>query len=329
MGMRKSDLTRRAAVTHLLAGTAIFSTGALAQPGWPNKQVRMVLPFPGGASDVLTRVLLERLQTRLGQPFFADARSGAGGNIGMEAARNAPPDGYTAVSATIGTLSINQYLYAKLPYEPDDFICLSRFWEAANALLVPAQHPASTVAEFLAWARKQPKGITFGSAGIGTSPHLSGELFRMKTGINALHIPFRGAAQSMPALVSGEVDCAIESVSSFTPLIKSGRIKALAVASAERWPTLPEVPTMAESGVQDFVSVGWGAIAVPRLTPADTVARFSEAIRAACAEPALQQKFLEIGARALVTTVEQTHAFNETERAKWREVIRVAGIKPQ
>ena len=296
---------------------------------WPETPVKIIVPFTaGGASDALTRILAERLQARLGQSFVIDNRTGAGGNIGMQAVRGAPPDGYTIASATIGTLAINQFLFSNLGYDPArDFEYVSMIWQNCNVFVVSAQHPAKTVQEFLAWARKQPKGVSYGSAGVGTTPHLSGELFRARTGIPAVHIPYRGAAQSMPALMAGDTDFAIDNIASYTPLIKSGKVRALAVTASDRWPTMPDIPTMAEAGVRNFVITSWGAFVMPKGTPAAIVTKLSAAIQAIAAEPATQQRFLEAGARAISTTPQETIAFAERERVKWKEVVHLSGAK--
>lgn len=320
--------TGAAMLTSLTPASAQTPTPAQTA-AWPEAPVKIVVPFSaGGASDVLTRILGEKLQARLGQNFVVDNKTGAGGNIGMEAVKAAPADGYTIASATIGTLAINQFLFAKMGYDPArDFAYVSTIWENCNVFVVSANHPAKTVQEFLAWARKQPKGVSFGSAGVGTTPHLAGELFRVRSNIEALHIPFRGAAQSMPALVAGDTDFAIDNIASYTPLIKSGKVRALAVTSAERWPTFPDVPTMTEAGVKDFVVTSWGAFVMPKGTPAPIVAKLSAAIQAIAAEPATQQKFLEAGARAVSSTPEGTVAFAERERIKWKDVVAVSGAK--
>ena len=304
------------------------SAGAQAT-AWPEAPVKIVVPFSaGGASDVLTRMLAEKLQARLGQNFVVENKTGAGGNIGMEAVRGAPADGYSIASATVGTLSINQFLFSKMSYDPaQDFAYVSKVWENCNVFVVSAKHPARSVQEFLAWARQQPKGVTYGSAGVGTTPHLAGELFRARSGIQALHVPFRGAAQSMPALVAGDTDFAIDNVASYTPLIKAEKVKALAVTCPERWPTLPDVPTMAEAGVRDFVITSWGAFVVPKATPAAIVDKLAAAIKAIFSEPVLQQRYLETGARANATTPQETAAFAERERAKWKEVVQLSGAK--
>ncbi len=324
-------ISRRKLIHAVAAGSAAtLLPEAFAQSSsWPEAPVKIIVPFTaGGASDVLTRILAEKLQTRLGQNFIVDNRTGAGGNIGMEAVKNAPADGYTISSATIGTLSINQFLFSKLGYDPvQDFAYVSMIWENCNVFVVAPQHPAKTVQEFLVWARKQPKGVTFGSAGVGTTPHLAGELFRVRAGIQALHVPYRGAAQSMPALIAGDTDFAIDNIASYMPLIRAGKVRALAVTSLARWPTLPEVPTMAEAGVRDFVVTSWGAFVMPKGTPVAIVNKLSAAVQAIATDPAVQQRFLDTGARTIATSPQETFAFAERERVKWKEVVHLSGAK--
>ncbi len=325
-------MPRRSLCLLFIAAVALVVPVAHAHaqaPAWPTAAVKIVVPFTaGGAADVLTRALAEQLQARLGQNFVVENKTGAGGNIGMEAVKAAPADGYTVASATIGTLSINQFLFAKMPYDPArDFAYVSKIWENCNAFVVGAGHPAKSVAEFIAWARKQSKGVSFGSAGVGTTPHLAGELFRVRSGIDALHVPFRGAAQSMPALVAGDTDFAIDNVASYTPLIKAGKVRALAVTCPERWPTFPDVPTMGEAGVANFVITSWGAFVLPKGTPQAIADKLSHAVQAIAAEPAMQQRFLEIGARTVATTPAETVAFAERERVKWKEVVALSGAK--
>ncbi len=319
-----------------LISSGAATAAALAWPAaraqttnWPEATVKIIVPFTaGGASDVLTRVLAEKLQARLGQNFVVDNRTGAGGNIGMEAVKGAPADGYTIASATIGTLSINQFLFTKMGYDPArDFEYVSMIWQNCNVFVVAPQHPAKSVQEFLAWARKQPKGVSFGSAGVGTTPHLSGELFRVRAGIQAIHVPYRGAAQSMPALMAGDTDFANDNIASYMPLIRAGKVRALAVTSSDRWPTLPDVPTMAEAGVRDFIITSWGAFVMPKGTPVAITAKLSAALQAIAAEPATQQRFLEAGARAVASTPQETAAFAERERVKWKEVVQISGAK--
>ncbi len=296
---------------------------------WPDATVRIILPFSvGGASDVLTRLLAAQLQTKLGQNFIVDNRTGAGGNIGMEIVRNSKPDGYTIASATVGTLSINQFLFSKLGYDPTtDFDYVSMIWENCNVFVVAEKHPARSVQEFLIWARKQPKGVTYGSAGVGTTPHLSGELFRERTGIEAVHIPFRGASQSMPALMGGDVDFAIDNVSSYIGLIRSGKVRALAVTASTRWPVLPDVPTMIEAGIKDFVVTSWGSLVMPKGTPPAIISKLSAALKSIAEDPDVKKRFLDAGARAIWSTPQEAAAFAARERVKWKEVVHLSGAK--
>ncbi len=325
-------VSRRRLLGATLAGTGVLvARGVLGQTtNWPERPVKIIVPFSsGGAADLLTRSWAEGLTAKLGQPFIVENKTGAGGNIGMEAVSHSPPDGYTIASATIGTLSINQFLFAKMGYDPvKDYAYVSTIWENCNVVVVPADHnPAKTLQEFLAWAKTKPNGVNFGSAGVGTTPHLAGELFRLRTGIKATHVPFRGAAESIPALLSGTTDFAVDNIASYMPHIKGGKVRALAVTSATRWPTLPDVPTMAEAGVPDFVVTSWGAFVMPANTPPAIVNKLSTLMRAMAADSGMQQRFLAAGARAIASTPQETSAFAAKERQKWAEVVKVSGAK--
>jgi tripartite-type tricarboxylate transporter receptor subunit TctC len=326
-------IKRRQLLQASLAATAPLSLSRLQaqEVNWPSAPVKVIVPFTaGGASDVLTRRLAERMQARLGQSWTVENRTGAGGNIGMEAVKNAAPDGHTICSATIGTLSINQFLFSKMPYDPvADYAYVSTIWENCNVFVVPVSNPARSVQEFLEWARRKPQGVSFGSAGVGTTPHLAGEMFRHRMGLTAVHIPFRGAAQSMPALMAGETDFAIDNIASYMPLIKTGKVKVLAITATTRWPTLTEVPTMAEAGIKDFIITSWGAFVMPRGTPAAIVNKASQTIAQIAQDPAVKEQFLAAGALAVHSSPRETELFAERERVKWKEVIRIAGVQMQ
>jgi tripartite-type tricarboxylate transporter receptor subunit TctC len=303
---------------------------ALAQAPWPNRQVRVIVPWPpAGSTDVLARILAEQMQARLGQTFVIENRPGAGGNIGADALAKAAPDGYTLGSLTLGAWHINQFLYARLPYDPQrDFQPISMHWELPNVVAVPAQHvPARTLAEFIEWARARRGGISYGSPGVGTTPHLSGALFTSRLNIEGTHVPFRGAAQTIPAMLAGDVNVAIDNLASYVPVIQEGRMRALAVTSAERFPTLPDVPTMAEAGVPDFVVTSWCAWAFPAGVARPIVDRASAMMREIAAEPAFQQRFLTAGARAVGSTPEAVAERVARERPMWQEVVRVSGAR--
>lgn len=317
----------------LAAGLAAgLAPAAPAQTPWPSRPVRIVNPFAAGAShDVLVRILAENLAQRLGQPFVSENRTGAGGAIGSEIAARAPADGYHIYAATIGTLAINEHIHPRLPYDPErDFLPATLIWEGANCLFVSAaRNPARTLAEFIAWARAERRELAFSSAGPGTTPHLAGEMFRARIGIEAQHVPYREGAQRVLDLISGALDFAVDNVATYTPLHREGKLRAIAVASAARWPTLPEVPTMAEAGLADFVVPSWGAFAFPAGTPAPIVARLAQEVRAIATDPAVRRRFLEAGGLAVASTPEETARFVRAERARWGEVVRSARIRLQ
>ena len=269
MSSQRKPPNRRAFLQSAAASGLLIATGARGQSAWPDRAVKIIVPYPaGGSTDVLARILAERLNQLYGQPFVIENRPGAGGNIGIATVTGGTPDGYTIGAATIGHFAINQFLYSNMPYDPErDMIPASLTWELPNVFVVASDHvPAKTVAEFLAWA-KQRGHISFGSPGVGTSPHLSGVLFAKRSELDAVHVPFRGAAQTIPAMLSGAVDFAIDNLASYISLIQSGKMRALAVTSAQRWPTLPDVPTMAEAGMKDFVVTSWAAWVLPSAAP--------------------------------------------------------------
>ena len=322
---------RRVFLQSAAAASLMLANGALAQTAWPNRAVRVIVPYPpGGSTDVLARILAERLNQIYGQPFVIENRPGAGGNIGIATVTSSVPDGYTIGAATVGHFAINQFLYKDMPFDPQrDMIPASLTWELPNVFVVAVDYvPAKTVAEFNAWA-KQKGHTNFGSPGVGTSPHLSGVLFAKRSGLDAVHVPFRGAAQTIPAMLSGAVDFAIDNLASYVPLIQSGKMRALAVTSAERWPTLPDVPTMGEAGVKDFVVASWGAFVLPAATPRLIIDNLSGAQKQIAADEAVQKRFLTAGARVLSSTPEQAISFADKERVMWKGVVALSGLQPQ
>jgi len=322
---------RRFFLQSAAAASLLVATDARGQTTWPDRAVKIIVPYPaGGSADLLARILAERLNQTYNQPFVIENRPGAGGNIGIATVTTSAPDGYTIGTATIGQFAINQFLYKDMPYDPEhDMIPASLFWELPNVFVVASDHcPAKTVAEFLTWAKQKGK-ISFGSPGVGTSPHLSGVLFAKRSGLDAVHVPFRGAAQTIPAMLSGAVDYAIDNLASYIALIQSGKMRALAVTSAKRWPTLPDVPTMAEAGVKDFVVTSWAAVVLPTATPRPIVDKLAGAMKQIAADEAMQKRFLVAGARILSSTPEEAIAFAAKERAMWKDVVALSGLTPQ
>ena len=314
----------------LAAGGLLAAPAVHAQGTWPNKPVRIIVPWPpGGSTDVLVRLYAELLQPILGQTFVVENRAGAGGNIGIDATAKAAPDGYTMGIASVGHLAINPYLYARLPYDPaKDLMPVGVAWDLPNVAVVASQHnPARDLQAFIAWAKAKNGGISYGSPGVGTTPHLSGALFCARTGIEGTHVPFRGAAQTIPAMLSGDLDFALDNLASYVPVIQEGRMRALAITSAERWPTLPDVPTMAEAGVPNFVVSSWQGFVFPAGTPRAAIDRLNGALRRIAGEQAVKDRFLRVGAQAVWTTPEEMTARAERERPMWQEAVRVSGAR--
>ena len=315
------------------AGVALAATPAFAQGNnWPTQNVRLIVPYPaGGSTDVLFRILAEKLKEKLGQSFVVENRPGASGNIGIDQVVKSAPDGQMIGAATIGHFAINQYLIANMTYNAEnDLVPASLTYELPNVAVVAVKHcPAKTVAEFVDWAKARPKGISIGSPGPGTSPHLSGVLFEARTGVKAVHVPFKGAAQTIPAMLAGDVDFAVDNLASYISQIQSGNMRAIAVTSGQRWPTLPDVPTMEQAGVKDFIVTSWSAYVLPSATPRPIVDRLSAVHKELAADTALQKRFLDAGARLLSSTPEEARTFASKEAKWWQEVVKLAGLKPQ
>ncbi|HEX2554995.1 MAG TPA: tripartite tricarboxylate transporter substrate binding protein [Microvirga sp.] len=327
------SLTRRALLGAAAAGAATAALPARAQApagAWPTRTVRLIVPYPaGGSTDVLARIIAERLEKKLGQPWVIDNRPGAGGNIGIDGVVRSEPDGYTVGAATVGHFSINQYLYRRMAYDAErDIVPVSLAWELPNVAVVPSQHvPAKTLQEFIAWAKTRPDGVLFGSPGVGTTPHLCGTLLGTRTGFKATHVPFRGASATIPAMLSGNVTYAIDNLASYMGVIASGDMRALAVTSEKRWPTLPDVPTMAEAGLPDFVVTSWGAFVVPKNTPQAIVDKLSAEMREIAADPSVQSRFQTAGASLIASTPAEALARAARERPIWQEMVRVSGAQ--
>jgi len=332
--MRYFNVTRRALVQSVGGAMLVRATAASAQGAgnWPDHPVHLIIPYPpGGSTDILYRMLADKLKEKLGQAFIVENRPGASGNVAIDAVAKSAPDGYTIGGATIGHFSINQFLFAHMPYNAEhDVVAPSLTYELPNVAVVVPQHvPVKTLAEFIAWAKARPNGITIGSPGPGTTPHLSGVLFAARTGINAVHVPFRGAQQTIPAMLAGDVIFAVDNLASYISHINSGTMRALAVTSATRWPTLPEVPTMGEAGVKDFVVTSWAAYALPSATPTGIVEKISAVHKEIAEDESMQKRFLSAGARLLHSTPAETEAFAAKETKMWAEVIRLSGLTPQ
>jgi len=328
------SITRRTMLRGAAAASVVGAAPAFAQNagGWPDHPLRLIVPYPaGGSTDVLFRILAESMKDKLGQTIVVENKPGASGNIGIDIVAKSAPDGYTLGGATVGHFSINQFLIAKMPYDAEkDLVAPSLTYELPNVAVVAANHvPAQTLQEFIAFAKARPNGISIGNPGPGTTPHMSGVLFAARTGINAVHVPFRGAAQTIPAMLSGDVTFAVDNLASYISQIESGAMRALAVTSSQRWPTLPNVPTMAEAGVKDFVVTSWSAYVAPIATPLPIIEKISAAHKAIAADETIQKRFLAAGGRLLSSTPAEVKAFAAKETKMWQEVVRLSGLTPQ
>ncbi|UPG72644.1 tripartite tricarboxylate transporter substrate binding protein [Roseomonas gilardii subsp. gilardii] len=309
-----------------LPGRHVLAQGKPATP-WPDRPTRIVVPFPpAGSTDILARILADRLGPRLGAPVVVENRAGAAGVIGSEAVARAEPDGTTLLMTTIGTGAINYALYAKtLTFRPQDLAAVSNMAKLPNVIMAPASSPVRTLEEFVAAARKKP-GMTFASSGNGTSLHLTGELLKLEAGIDLTHVPYRGAGPMITDVIAGRVDMAVDNLPSSLGHIKDGRLRALAVTSAERSPALPEVPTTAEAGQPGVQALAWFGIQAPARMPRPLVERLSTEIRAVMAEPATIAKVREQGAEPVGDTPEEFETFIASEITRWGEVVRKARV---
>ncbi|MBR0682161.1 tripartite tricarboxylate transporter substrate binding protein [Roseomonas eburnea] len=321
-----NTITRRAAIGALpiLAAPAVLR----AQAPWPGRPIRLVVPFlAGGATDVTARVLAERLSVTLGQPVVVENRAGAGGNIGAEYVARSEPDGYTVLMATIGTAAINPYLYARMPFRPDELAAVALVNQVANGVFVNAEVPAANFAELLALAKRRPGELNCGVPGNGTSGHISCEYLKTRAGIDLQIVTFRGTGGVIPELLSGRVHVAVDNLPSYLPHVTEGRLRLLAVTSANRWFAVPDTPTVAESGIPDFEAVAWFATQVPARTPRPVVERLAGAILEALAERGVQARLREIGTEPRPMGPAEFDRFIAAENAKWAEVVRRSGAR--
>ncbi len=317
---------------HLLPlAAALLSAPALrAQEGpWPRRPVRLVVAFPpGGLSDVMGRIVATRLSEGLGQPVVVDNRGGAGGTLGTQFAVRSAPDGYTLAFAAPSTHVTGPILFPSPGYDgTTDVAPVGAFATIASIAVVHPSVPATNVAELTALARAQPGRLNFGSAGSGGSVHLAGELYKMLAQADITHVPYRGGAAMLTDLLAGRVQIAFDNLPQILPHVRSGAVRALAVTSATRSRFAPELPTMAEAGVQGFDVTSWFGVTAPLGTPPEIVARLNAAMRASVAEPAVQEQLAGMGAEPLSMTADEFGAFLRAERVRYAEIIRVSGAK--
>jgi tripartite-type tricarboxylate transporter receptor subunit TctC len=313
-----------------LAAAALLALGAtaLAQEPFPSKPVRIVVPFaPGGSTDIFARLMAERLAAPLGQPVMVENRAGAAGNIGAESVARAAPDGYTLLMATTGVMAINNALYRNVAYDAArDFEPVVFIASITNVLIVPLELPATSVAELIAAAKRAPGRLSFASSGAGSSTHMSAELFKSMAGIDILHVPYKGSGQALPDLISGRVSMMFENAPGAVSYIRAGKVRALAVTGLSRAAAMPELPTLAESGVPGYESLSWSGLAAPAGTPRAVIARLNRDANAILASAEMREKLAAQGAEAIGGPPEAFGAHVRAEREKWSRLIRVNNI---
>jgi tripartite-type tricarboxylate transporter receptor subunit TctC len=313
-----------------LAALAIVlacASGALAQ-NWPNRPIRMIVPYtPGGYTDLMARLVGQKISDALGQPIIFENKPGANAIIGTDVVAKAAPDGYT-FGTVIAAHAVNATLNPKLPYDTlKDFTYVSLMSVAPLIMIAHPSLPANNVQELIALAKAKPGELNFASSGVGAAAHLTMEMFKSRTGIDMLHIPYKGTAGALQDVIGGRINVMFDVVGPLMPQVRSGLAKSIVVTAKERIPAASDVPTMAEQGVPDFVSGTWAGLIAPAGTPKEIVDRVSTEAKKALADPALKDKLVEQGIVAVGGTPEEFRAFVEEEIGRWRKVITDAGIK--
>ena len=317
-------------MTRLLLAALMLAAGLAHGQSYPSKPIRIIVPFgPGGAADSLPRLIAPKLTEAWGQPVVIENRTGAAGNIGMEAGARAAPDGYTLTSAPVGNLAINPQIYSKMPYDVfKDFTPISLIGSVHNVLVVHPSIPGSTLNDFIKYAKANPGKASYGSGGVGSQAHMGGELLKAVAGIDIVHVAYKGVGDSMKDLLGGQLALVCAQLPSAAPLVKSGKLKALGVASAKRSPILPEVPTVNEAlGTTGFEAVSWYALVGPAGMPADVTAKIAAEVAKAVRSPDIVEKMTGMGAEPVGSTPAELLAVMKQDYNRYGVVIRRLGIK--
>ena len=325
-------LRRRLGILGALAAALALAVplGAAAQAAYPDKPVRFIVPYPpGGGTDVIARIVQDRFAQVLGQPIVIENRGGAAGSLGTDIAAKSAPDGYT-VLFTLSSHTINPAIYPKLPFDTvKDFLPVGTVASLPQILVANTQFPANTVAELTALAKAKPGTIAFASVGNGSPGHLAGELYKLRTGTQLTHVPYRGGGPAVTDVMGGQVPLLWVSIPAAAQFVKQGRLKALAVSTLKRSAAFPDVPTMQEAGVPDFEVDSWYAMFVPAKTPRPIVDKLNAALNTVVAEPAIKEKLLQQGSEGVGGTPEQLAKVVDAELPRWQKLARDAAIKAE
>jgi tripartite-type tricarboxylate transporter receptor subunit TctC len=324
-------------IARSVCAVALAVVGVSAQADtWPNKPVRIIVPFaPGGTTDILARAIAPELTKAFGQSFYVENKAGAGGNLGAEVVAKSPGDGYTLLMGTVGTHGINRALYDKLPYDPiKDFVPITLVAGVPNVMVVNAdkakERNINTVADFIAYAKAHPGQLNMASSGNGTSIHLAGELFKSMSGTFMVHFPYKGSGPALLDLMGGSTDVMFDNLPSALPLIKSGKLKALAVTSSQRSGALPDLPTVEQAGgptLKGYEASSWFGLLAPAGTPMEVVNRIQQEVTKSLSTPVIKEKMLAQGAIPGGMTSAEFAKFIDAEHKKWAQVVKASGAK--
>jgi len=310
-----------------LAFVIVLGWTGYASGQYPNRPVRIVVPFPpGGAVDILARTIAQIISKPLGQNIVVDNRVGGAGAIGSELAAKSAPDGYTLLMGSTTTISINPALFSKLPYDPlKAFVPVTLVAFVPHLLVINAGIPAGNLKEFIAYAKARPGQVNYASAGNGTPHHIAGEMFKQITGLNMVHVPYKGTGPALPELIGGQVSFMSVEILAALPHVKSGRLRAMGIATAARNPTAPDIPTVSEAGVPGFEVTSWYGVLAPTGTPKQITARLASVIASAVATPDLREKLSAMGATPVGNTPEEFGAHMRRESIKWAKAVKESG----
>ncbi len=327
--MKRMNTTRRLLLA-TVTGMALSSTALAAGDQYPTRPIKIIVGYaPGGTTDIIARLIAPRMAERLGQTVVVDNRPGAGGNLGAELAAQAAPDGYTLQMGTAGNMTVNPSIYPNLRFDPvRDFAPISLVAAVPNMMVVNPSVPAKTVAEFITWAKARPDQVFFASSGIGNTPHVTGELFNLKTGLKLIHVPYKGSGPALTELIGGQsAHVMFDNMPSAIGHVRSGALRALATTGPKRSPAMPDLPTLTETGLEDFAVQGWFGLFAPAGTPVPIIERLHAAVLAALEHPDTRKSLDTLGAEVVGNSPAEFGRLVQAEAKRWAEVVKAAGIE--